>query len=246
MKITFASEDEETSILSIEADAGETIRVGQVISIELIDGTFAEREIVSMEQGYTTAKRYKTRKVDHIEGGETAQVTVENLNSGLVRTTNTPSLEEMEALNEEMERLICLTPYKEIQGGDESIYDHVREGYTVPDKVIAYLKMTKPYVMCLGIYEHPFKEGVTLSGPYLYGDGTYCWDRDTWKYVVKYGLELPQEFIDHVMSEEGTRFMEEQMNSDESWAEEIRKMKEREDMICLLPDNAGDKELEDF
>ena len=122
-------------------------------------------------------------------------------------TISTTSSGEEENIKK-LPRLICLTPYKEIKGGDESIYDHVREGYTVPDKVIAYLKMAKPYVMCLGIYEHPFKEGVTLLGPYWYQDGTYSWDRDTWKYVVKYGLELPQEFIDHVMSEEGTRFMD--------------------------------------
>lgn len=136
------------------------------------------------------------------------------------------------------------TSFRNIQ--DIYEFDHVREGYVVPDKVIAYLKTTKPYLVRLGMYKHPFKEDVTLLGPYWYQDGTYSWDRDTWKYVVKYRLELPQEFIDHVMSEEGTQFMEEQMNSDESWAEEIRKMKEREDMICLLPDNAGDKELEDF
>jgi hypothetical protein len=31
---------------------------------------------------------------------------------------------------------------------------------------------------------------------------------DTWKYVLKYHVTLPKEFIDHVMSEEGIAFME--------------------------------------
>lgn len=92
------------------------------------------------------------------------------------KTISTTSSGEKENIKK-LPRLICLTPYKEIKGGDESIYDHVREGYTVPDKVIAYLKMTKSYVMCLEIYEHPFKEGVTLAGPYLYGNGTIGWRR---------------------------------------------------------------------
>lgn len=66
---------------------------------------------------------------------------------------------------------IILTPYKELKFGELSIYDFVQEGYTVPKKVIACLQTKKPYIMSPGIYNHPFKEGKSLLGPYLYTDG---------------------------------------------------------------------------
>ena len=91
----------------------------------------------------------------------------------------------------------------------------------MPDKVIAYLRTAKPFLASPVIYEHPFKEGVTLLGPYLYTDDTYYWDRDTWKYVVKHHLRLPQDFIDHVMSEEGTRFIESQIDENDLWNEDF-------------------------
>ncbi len=65
-------------------------------------------------------------------------------------------------------------------------------------------------------------------------------------YVVKYGLTLPQEFIDYVMSDEGTKFIEQQIESNESWSKAIREWKKKKGFICLLPDDAGDRELADF
>ena len=109
---------------------------------------------------------------------------------------------------DDINKIIPITPYKELHDGEESIYDHIQKEYVVPDKVIAYLQTTDPFLMALGIYEHPFKKGTQLMGPYWFTDGKYYWDRDTWKYVLKYGLVLPQEFIDHVMSEAGTAFLE--------------------------------------
>lgn len=44
-------------------------------------------------------------------------------------------------------QMTCITPYKELSGGEESIHDHIREGYEVPDKVIAYLRTTKPFMV---------------------------------------------------------------------------------------------------
>ena len=142
--------------------------------------------------------------------------------------------------------MICITPYKELKSGDKSIYDYVKDGYVVEEKVIAYLRTSKPAMMSPGIYEHPFKPGHTLLGPYMYTDGTYIWDRDTWKYVVKYGLTLPQDFIDHVMSDEGTAFIEKCIEEDESWSKTIRQFKKRQGFICFLPENTGDYSLEDF
>ena len=145
-----------------------------------------------------------------------------------------------------MERKISLTPFKELRGGKESIYDNIKDGYSVPSKVIAYLKTTNPYMMSPGIYEHPFIKGKRLLGPYLYTDGKYCWDRDTWKYVLKYGLTLPKDFIDHVMSDAGTAFIEKCKEENPSWGKTIACWEQRDSFTSFLPVNAGDVDLSDF
>ncbi len=143
-------------------------------------------------------------------------------------------------------KVISITPYKELCDGEESIHEHTMKGYAVPSKVIAYLQTTEPFMMSPGIYEHPFKEGTRLLGPYWFTDGKYYWDRDTWKYVIKYGLVLPQEFIDHVMSDEGTAFLEKCAKANNSWGKVIEEWKEQPNTLCLLPTDAGDMELEEF
>ena len=77
-----------------------------------------------------------------------------------------------------MQEMICVSPYRELRFGNESIFDHVQGNYSVPDRVIAYLRTTQPYLMSPGIYKHPFKPETDLLGPYLYTYGKYCWDRD--------------------------------------------------------------------
>lgn len=154
-----------------------------------------------------------------------------------------PSREEREIID----KMICLTPYKELNIGEESIFDHVKGGYKVPDKVIAYLRTRKPFLMSPGIYNHPFKKDKSLPGPYLYTDDTYFWDRDTWKYVVKYGLELPQEFIDHVMSDAGTEFIDKQIKENESWSKVLEEWKEnRKNILVLVDPNEDDDSIDDF
>ena len=144
----------------------------------------------------------------------------------------------------------CLTPYKELRPSssslERSIYDYIKEDYSVPDKVIAYLHAGQPAYMCPGVYKHPFKNGETLLGPYVYTDGYYTWDRDTWKYVIKYRLTLPEAFIDHVMSEKGTAFIAQRIDESEEWSDVIKAWKKREGFMCMLPDNAGEIELENF
>ena len=96
----------------------------------------------------------------------------------------------------------CLSPFKEINCGSESIYDYVKEGYTAPDKVIDYLRSAAPYLTCLGVYEHPFIKEKMIAGPYLCKDDNFYWEQNTWEYVAKYHVILPQEFIDYIMFEE--------------------------------------------
>lgn len=108
-----------------------------------------------------------------------------------------------------------------------------------------YLQTTKPYKVAMGVYQHPFKN-MTLLGPYFYTDGEYYWDRDAWKYVIKYHVKLPPEFINKVMSDIGKVFLEKCSDSDESWSNEIKNLKENSYNLCLMPDDAGDIPLEKF
>ena len=49
-----------------------------------------------------------------------------------------------------------------------------------------------------------------------------------------------------MMSEEGTAFLEKCAKSDESWIKRIKELKESPDILCLMPENAGDYSLDDF
>lgn len=164
-----------------------------------------------------------------------------------VAVNNNKNLQD-EVLNE-YERMCfdkCLTPFKELCAGDLSIHDYLEPGYKVPVKVIIYLKVGKASFVCMGVYKHPFKQDRNLLGPYYMTDDYYMWDRDTWKYVVKYGLKLPQKFIDHVMSEAGTEFIEKQLAAENNWPGIIKKWKKDKKVICLMPDNAGDYDVDNF
>lgn len=245
MEITFASVDSvdhNRHILSIKTEEDETIKVGQMIQIQLTDETFIEREIVSIRQWHLDShkKSGKWIDVDAAFNGESCEVDVYGIN-GYVQTTSMPSPAEMR----KMAAMINIMPYKEINGGEESIYDHINESFAVPQKVIAYLQTTQPYLMCMGVYDHPFKK-MQLLGPYWYTDGEYYWDRDAWKYVLKYHVTLPQEFIDKVMSEKGTAFLEECAECNNSWSKAIRNWKEQPNTLCLMPDDTGDCSIDSF
>ena len=249
-------EDHEGEVLNLKVNLneGEVLYEGGTISIEMMDDSFLEREIKIINPELAgdyapvsdEAKQWEPsgKTLKEAKGPGDYCIVVMNVEYHEVKTD-----EEIQAraFFEEHCKMVCISPYKEILCGDESIYDYVQEGYTVPNKVIAYLKTTKPYLMSPGIYEHPFKKGVDLLGPYLYTDGHFWWDRDTWKYVVKYHVTLPQEFIDHVMSDAGTEFLESCMEDEESWSGTIKDWKDSErNGLCLLPEDAGDMELDDF
>ncbi len=245
MEITFASVsayDNSHHILTIKAGEGETICVGQKISIVLTDKTFVEHEIAAMRKWELkpNAKRGKWVDVEMIANGQSCEADVYGI-EGNVQTTSMLSPAEMRHLA----AMVNVMPYKEINGGEESIYDHIDENFVVSEKVIAYLQTTQPYLVCMGLYKHPFKD-MQLCGPYWYTDGEYYWDRDAWKYVIKYHVTLPQNFIDKVMSDEGTAFLKKCAESGESWSEKIKEQKECPNTTCLMPENSGDYSLDDF
>lgn len=245
MEIQFAAVsayDENHHIITVKTDENETIHVGQVIFIERQDETFVECTISAMRRWKKNpgAKRGEWVDVEFVSNGESCEIDVYG-DIGCIQTTSMPSAAERKRLA----AMINLMPYKEINGGDKSIYDYVDENFRVSQKVILYLQTTQPHIVSMGIYQHPFKD-MTLLGPYWYTDGEYYWERDTWKYVLKYHVKLPDAFIDKVMSDVGTAFLESCAESDESWQKRIKAFKENPNMICLMPDDAGDIPLEDF
>lgn len=70
--------------------------------------------------------------------------------------------------------------------------------------------------------------------------------RDAWKYVLKYHVKLPQDFIEHVMSDEGTAFLEKARQNKDSWYQQVEEIEEGNSHINLLPRDGGDVSLEDF
>jgi hypothetical protein len=59
-------------------------------------------------------------------------------------------------------------------------------------------------------------------------------------------VTLPQDFIDKVMSDEGTAFLEKCSENDNSWSKTIKEWKKKPNQLCLMPDDAGDLSLDDF
>lgn len=216
-----ASEDDIT-VIFVETEENEVLHVGGEITIQLLDGSFVKKEIYNIEM-HKKIKGFKNGRsvaVKSIGNGESGEIFIEN--TSLIPYEGGVSIEEYQRRL----KIIDLTPYKEIHCGMESIYDNVEEGYSVPDKVILYLRTNDNLCAAPGIYEHPFISGKNLFGPEISSDDIYAWERETWKYVLKYGLKLPKSFIDYVMSEKGTKYIENHAKMDEIFAEILKKYEE--------------------
>lgn len=237
----------------------ETVWLGDYLTIELMDGSVIKKEIKIINPKYAGDFSYisqkakakvdageygMSEKVLSIKGPGIATFVVTDVAYHDVKTDHEIAVREAMEMHRKM---VCISPFKETHCGEQSIYDFVCEEYSVPNKVIAYLRTTEPYMMCPGIYNHPFKPGTNLLGPYTYTDGHYWWDRDTWKYVLKYHVALPQEFIDHVLSDAGTLYLEQFAIENKSWGKTIQSWKNSDEPgLILLPDNAGALELDEF
>ncbi len=265
MKISFVSgcpyEDYEGQILNlcVVLSESEELRIGETISIEMMDETFLEREVLLINPkcagDYSVISKKAQLKVQSGEYGISSKHTedVKGPCSAEIVVTDVPYHDiktdervTAAAKRGKEEKKKCLSPFKELKCGDKSIYDHVKEGYAVPNKVITYLRTTNPFVVSPGIYTHPFKPDMRLLGPYLYTDGKYFWDRDLWKYVVKYHVVLPEEFVDYVMSGKGDRFLEYMSASDLSWGKAFDDWDKDPHTHVYMPRDAGDIDIKDF
>lgn len=243
--------DQGIVFLTVELENEERIQKGDVIAIERMDDTTIMREIICVKHDCRLkAKQIRECKVcEHkpqrrqAVGPCRVSLVVLDVNPRELKSEENIQAQEIVM---ELQRMICLTPYKELHMGDLSIYDYVENGYFVTDRVLLYLQTTQPFMMAPGIYAHPFKKDMNLMGPYLYTDGLYYWDRDTWKYVVKYGLKLPREFIHHVMSQAGEAFLKQFAEENDSWGKRVVEWKEQVNTFCLLPEDAGDIPLDEF
>ena len=254
MEIRYATgcpyEDYENGVMNLDVllENGDTVSVGDVIKIEMMDDSVIEREVkiinpkkagdyypVSKEARESNWGRSK-KPVLSVTGECGCSLVVLDCNPCDVKTQENI---DAKAFFDEKNSRFCLTPYIELHMGEESIYDHINHSFSVPDKVILYLQTKELYFFCPGLYQHPFHEETTLCGPYVYTDGYYYWDRDTWKYVLKYGLTLPQQFIDHVMTDEASIFLNQNHNGD--WH-----LAEHPNTLNLLPKDSGDIPLDQF
>lgn len=266
MEVLFISgspyEDYDGQVLNLELrlEEGESVVVGGDINIPMIDGPALTREVKLINpQRYGDYASVTEIAASKVASGEwhPSRKPVKRLVGPIshceVVVVDVPYHDVLTEQNlserrsrERRRRMVCLTPFRELGLGDESIHDWVEEGYTVPGKVIAYLQTTEPDVMFPGIYDHPFRTGVHLLGPYCYGDGHYWWDRDAWKYVVKYHVRLPREFVDYVMSGAGDEFLQAHKPSASSWYDAIEDANGGMSHGNYLPRDAGDVGLEDF
>ena len=139
-----------------------------------------------------------------------------------------------------------ITPYKQLRCGTANIYDYTVSGYAVPEKVIAYLRAGTPSLTRGGTYPHPFATHKVICSPTLLTDGKYVWDNHTWMYVLKYGLVLPAEFIDYVMSTAGDEFIGKAIDQSDLWCDIVKSIKKKQGYRSFLPSTEDLSKMENF
>ena len=97
MIINFASTlayDENEVCLEIVAEKDEIIKIGDVITIPMIDHSFKQREITDMYRDFKNRKK-GNELFPKITEGEWANCIIHNIHSEYIHTVNTPYIEEI-------------------------------------------------------------------------------------------------------------------------------------------------------
>ena len=66
-------------------------------------------------------------------------------------------------------------------------------------KILRYLKSGKVGAMSPGYLYDRVNSEIILRNPTCYNDGTYAWRSDLIYYYEKYNVDLPEDFINHVL-----------------------------------------------
>lgn len=107
------------------------------------------------------------------------------------------------ALVERLEgNMIVIGQTREIYRSDKypSIMDLVNKPIKEKEKVLKYMKSCKISSVAPAIVTDLIEPKIKFAELYSMNDGTYGWRSDLIYYVEKYDMELPEEFIQHVLS----------------------------------------------
>ena len=98
--------------------------------------------------------------------------------------------------------MIVIGRFKETYNDERypSIFTAIREKAPANKrKILAYLKSAKVVARAPGYLYDRVNNDVSIPNPACYDDGTYAWRSDVIYYYEKYNIELPEDFIRHVM-----------------------------------------------
>jgi len=97
MIFTFAATsayDENEVSLTIETVSGESVKIGDTITIPMNDHTFEKREIMGMYRDWKKREKGKEHFIE-IRDGEWAECIIRNIHSGKIHTVCSPYDEEL-------------------------------------------------------------------------------------------------------------------------------------------------------
>lgn len=99
--------------------------------------------------------------------------------------------------------MIVIGKFKETYNDNRlaSIFDAVHDSPPPEkDKVLKYLKSGKAGAMSPSIlYDRVSNGAGIIKNPVCYNDGVYAWRSDVIYYYEKYNIDLPDDFIKHVL-----------------------------------------------
>lgn len=99
--------------------------------------------------------------------------------------------------------MIEIGQIREIYKDDKypSIKDLINKPIKEKKKVIEYMKKCKIEAVAPAIITDLINPEIKFAELYLMTDGKYEWRSDVIYYVEKYDMELPEEFIQHVLNQ---------------------------------------------
>ena len=98
--------------------------------------------------------------------------------------------------------VIVIGKFKETYNDDKypSIFSAVRdEAPENKSKILGYMKTARVEARAPGYLYDRINQDAIILKPACYTDGVYAWRSDVIYYYEKYNIELPEDFITHVL-----------------------------------------------